>query len=60
MFGPPGIVGTDADARCGSEDGKAARALKGRRQWCDMKDCGNVAKVRRFRERTRDVPDRRS
>jgi predicted RNA-binding Zn ribbon-like protein len=21
------------------------------RQWCDMKDCGNVAKVRRFRER---------
>jgi predicted RNA-binding Zn ribbon-like protein len=23
----------------------------GRRQWCDMKDCGNVAKVRRFRER---------
>jgi predicted RNA-binding Zn ribbon-like protein len=26
----------------------------GRRQWCDMKDCGNVAKVRRFRERARD------
>jgi predicted RNA-binding Zn ribbon-like protein len=21
----------------------------GRRQWCDMKDCGNLAKVRRFR-----------
>lgn len=21
------------------------------RQWCDMKDCGNIAKVRRFRER---------
>jgi predicted RNA-binding Zn ribbon-like protein len=21
------------------------------RQWCDMKDCGNVAKVRRYRER---------
>ena len=21
------------------------------RQWCDMKDCGNLAKVRRFRER---------
>ncbi|MBA3694513.1 MAG: CGNR zinc finger domain-containing protein, partial [Acidobacteria bacterium] len=19
------------------------------RQWCDMKDCGNLAKVRRFR-----------
>ena len=25
----------------------------GRRQWCDMADCGNVAKVRRFRERQR-------
>lgn len=25
-----------------------------RRQWCDMKDCGNVAKVRRFREKARD------
>jgi predicted RNA-binding Zn ribbon-like protein len=24
-----------------------------RRQWCDMSDCGNVAKVRRFRERQR-------
>lgn len=23
------------------------------RQWCDMKDCGNVAKVRRFRSRSR-------
>lgn len=23
------------------------------RQWCDMADCGNVAKVRRFRERQR-------
>lgn len=23
----------------------------GSRQWCDMKDCGNLAKVRRFRER---------
>jgi predicted RNA-binding Zn ribbon-like protein len=23
----------------------------GRRQWCDMRDCGNVAKVRRFRDR---------
>lgn len=22
------------------------------RQWCDMKDCGNLAKVRRFRQRT--------
>ncbi len=23
------------------------------RQWCDMRDCGNLAKVRRFRERRR-------
>lgn len=23
----------------------------GRRRWCDMRDCGNVSKVRRFRER---------
>jgi predicted RNA-binding Zn ribbon-like protein len=23
----------------------------GSRQWCDMKDCGNVAKVRRYREK---------
>ena len=23
------------------------------RQWCDMKDCGNLAKVRRFREKRR-------
>ncbi len=23
----------------------------GRRRWCDMKDCGNLAKVRRFRAR---------
>ena len=25
----------------------------GSRQWCDMKDCGNRSKVRRFRERSR-------
>jgi predicted RNA-binding Zn ribbon-like protein len=25
----------------------------GRRQWCQMKDCGNVAKVRRFRDKAR-------
>jgi len=24
------------------------------RQWCDMRDCGNLAKVRRFRERQRE------
>jgi predicted RNA-binding Zn ribbon-like protein len=26
----------------------------GSRQWCDMRDCGNVAKVRRFRRRLRE------
>lgn len=26
------------------------------RQWCDMRDCGNVAKVRRFREKERRRP----
>lgn len=38
-----------------------------RRQWCDMRECGNRAKVRRFRERrrqgrrrTRDAHARRS
>ena len=25
------------------------------RQWCDMKDCGNLAKVRRFRERQQEA-----
>jgi predicted RNA-binding Zn ribbon-like protein len=27
------------------------RSRNGRRQWCTMEDCGNVAKVRRFRQR---------
>ena len=27
----------------------------GSRQWCDMKDCGNLAKVRRFRERLQEA-----
>jgi predicted RNA-binding Zn ribbon-like protein len=27
----------------------------GRRHWCDMRDCGNRAKVKRFRERRRAV-----
>ena len=27
------------------------------RQWCDMKDCGNLAKVRRFRERAKASSD---
>jgi predicted RNA-binding Zn ribbon-like protein len=26
------------------------------RKWCDMKDCGNLAKVRRFRQRERERP----
>ena len=29
----------------------------GRRRWCDMRDCGNVAKVRRFRRRLRQRKD---
>lgn len=29
----------------------------GRRQWCDMRDCGNLAKVRRFRERRRSADE---
>jgi len=31
----------------------------GRRQWCDMSDCGTVAKVRRFRAKQRMVPNAR-
>lgn len=27
------------------------------RQWCDMRDCGNLAKVRRFRERRKAALD---
>ncbi len=29
------------------------------RQWCDMQDCGNLAKVRRFRTRLREAPGKR-
>jgi predicted RNA-binding Zn ribbon-like protein len=29
------------------------RSRNGRRRWCTMADCGNVSKVRRFRERRR-------
>lgn len=29
------------------------RSRSGRRRWCTMADCGNVSKVRRFRERNR-------
>ncbi|HEX2205294.1 MAG TPA: ABATE domain-containing protein [Longimicrobium sp.] len=28
----------------------------GRRRWCDMSHCGNIAKVRRYRSRRRSVP----
>ncbi|MGA2590961.1 MAG: CGNR zinc finger domain-containing protein [Bryobacteraceae bacterium] len=28
------------------------------RQWCDMRDCGNRAKVRRFREKRREGRNR--
>jgi len=31
----------------------------GRRRWCSMADCGNAAKVRRFRKRQRAAPARR-
>jgi predicted RNA-binding Zn ribbon-like protein len=30
------------------------RSRSGNRHWCDMKDCGNLAKVRRFRARSRN------
>jgi predicted RNA-binding Zn ribbon-like protein len=39
---------------CGGEDCGwifLDTSRNGRRQWCDMSDCGNLAKVRRFRER---------
>ena len=29
------------------------------RQWCDMKDCGNLAKIRRFRARQAQLPGTR-
>jgi predicted RNA-binding Zn ribbon-like protein len=29
---------------------------RGTRRWCSMSDCGNVAKVRRHRQRLRDAP----
>lgn len=43
--------------RCGGEDCGWLFLDTSRnrsRQWCDMRDCGNVAKVRRFRERLRE------
>lgn len=39
---------------CGGEDCGwlfEDTSKNGRRQWCDMQTCGNLAKVRRFRER---------
>ena len=30
------------------------------RRWCDMKDCGNAAKVRRYRQRQRGAPKARA
>lgn len=41
---------------CGAEDCSARfydRSPAGRRRWCSMKTCGNVAKARRHRERAR-------
>jgi len=38
-----------ADDACGWVFVDASRS--GRRRWCDMADCGNVAKVRRYRAR---------
>jgi predicted RNA-binding Zn ribbon-like protein len=41
---------------CGAEDCSARfydRSPAARRRWCSMKTCGNVAKARRHRERTR-------
>jgi predicted RNA-binding Zn ribbon-like protein len=31
------------------------RSRSGNRHWCDMKDCGNLAKVRRFRARNKNA-----
>jgi predicted RNA-binding Zn ribbon-like protein len=33
----------------------ADTSKNGRRQWCDMQDCGNLAKVRRFRVRRQEA-----
>jgi predicted RNA-binding Zn ribbon-like protein len=42
-------VGQCPGAECGWLFLDTSRS--GRRQWCDMADCGNLAKVRRFRQR---------
>jgi predicted RNA-binding Zn ribbon-like protein len=49
-------VGQCPAADCGWLFLDTSRA--GRRQWCDMADCGNLAKVQRFRQRRR-APGRR-
>lgn len=44
--------------RCGGEQCGwlfLDRSRNGTRRWCDMKDCGTRAKVRRFRERQRQT-----
>ena len=46
----------DRVRRCGGEDCGwffLDTTRNHSRQWCDMRDCGNLAKVRRFRERAR-------
>jgi len=44
------LVGTCADRTCGWLFLDTTRNRT--RRWCDMKECGNRAKVRRFRART--------
>lgn len=46
-----GRVGQCGGERCGWFFMDTSRNKS--RQWCDMKDCGNLAKVRRFRDRQR-------
>ncbi len=62
------LLGTDERSRariCASETCSARfydRSPAGRRRWCSMQGCGNVAKARRHRERARarQSPDRGS
>jgi len=54
-----GRVGQCPGDRCGWLFLDTSRSR--RRQWCDMGECGNLAKVRRFRDRQRrERPARRS
>lgn len=51
------LLASDALSKVGQCGGPECRWLfldesrRHNRQWCDMKDCGNLAKVRRFRNR---------